>query len=349
MKMSEALKGGAAALVLAATAACGGTPADKSAAAVTQIELPEITVTDAELEGNPFRAEWTTPYGVPPFAEIRSEHFKPAILKAILEARAEIAAIVDNEEAPTFENTIVAYESSGSSLSKVMGVFGNLSNTDTNPEIQALEAEIYPMLSTERDAVTFNPKLFARVKAVYDQKDRLGLDEQEARLLELTHRNFIRAGAGLSPEVQAEVSKINAELSGLTTQYGQNLLTASKGFKLEVTDEARLAGLSEDFKNALDRDGNKTWEIGLDRPVFEGFMSAAEDRELRRELFDGYRLRASSGETDNNPLILKIVQLRAKRAELMGYKSHAHYVLENRMAKTPSVRVRRLVQVCALA
>ena len=345
MKMSEALKGGAAALVLVATAACGGTAADKPAAAVTQIELPEITVTDAELEGNPFRADWTGPYGVPPFADIKTEHFKPALLKGILEARAEVQAIVDNTEAPTFENTILAYERTGQSLAKVMGVFGNLSSTDTNPEIQALEAEIYPMLSTERDAVTFNPKMFARVKAVYDQKDRLGLDEQDARLLELTHRNFVRAGAGLSPDVQAEVSKINAELSGLTTSYGQNLLAASKGFKLVVTDEARLGGLSADFKNALDGDGNKTWEIGLDRPVFEGFMTNAEDIELRQQLFDGYRLRSSTGEFDNNPLILKIAQLRAKRAELMGYQSHAHYVIENRMAKTPEAAIEFLGKV----
>ncbi|MCU0730129.1 MAG: M3 family peptidase, partial [Hyphomonas sp.] len=159
--MTEALKGGAAALVLVATAACGGTAADKPAAAVTQIELPEISVTDAELQGNPLRAEWTGPYGVPPFAEIKTEHFKPAILKGILEARAEVQAIIDNPEKPTFENTILAYERTGQSLAKVMGVFGNLSSTDTNPEIQALEAEIYPMLSTERDAVTFNPKMFA--------------------------------------------------------------------------------------------------------------------------------------------------------------------------------------------
>jgi len=344
MKMSEALKGGVAALALVATAACGGTAADKPVAAV-EIVLPEITVTDAELEGNPFRAEWNGQYGVPPFGEIRNEHFKPAILKGILESRAEIAAIVDNAEAPTFDNTILALERSGKSLNKVMGVFGNLSSTDTNAEIQALEAEIYPMLSTERDAVTFNPKLFARVKAVYDQRDRLGLDEQDARLLELTHRNFVRAGAGLSPDVQAEVSKINAELSGLTTTYGQNLLAASKDFKLVVTDETRLKGLSPDFKNALDRDGDKTWEIGLDRPVFEGFMTAGEDRELRSQLFDGYRLRANSGEWDNGALALKIAQLRAKRAELMGYKSHAHYVLENRMAKTPEAAVDFLVKV----
>jgi len=345
MKMSEALKGGAAALALIATAACGGTAADKPAAAAVQIELPEITVTDAELEGNPFRAEWARAYGVPPFAEIKTEHFRPAILKGMLEARADIEAIVSNTEEPSFENTILALERSGQSLNKVMGVFGNLSSTDTNEAIQALEAEIYPMLTRERDAVTFNPVLFARVKAVYEQKDRLGLDEQEARLLELTHRNFVRAGAALTPDVQAEVSKINEELSGLTTQYGQNLLAETKAFKLVVTDESRLGGLSADFKNALDADGNKTWEIGLDRSVFEGFMTNALDRDLRSQLFDGYRLRASKGEFDNGAVAIKIAQLRAKRAELMGYKSHAHYVIDNRMARTPEAALEFLAKV----
>ena len=344
MKMSEALKGGAAALALIATTACGATAARESAAA-TQIELPMITVTDAELEGNPFREAWTGPYGVPPFAEIRTEHFRPAILKGMLEARADIEAIISNTEEATFENTVLALERSGQSLNKVMGVFGNLSSTDTNEAIQALEAEIYPMLTRERDAVTFNPVLFARVKAVYEQKDRLGLDEQEARLLELTHRNFVRAGAALSPAVQAEVSKINEELSALTTRYGQNLLAETKAFKLVVTDEARLGGLSADFRSALDADANKTWEIGLDRSVFEGFMTNALDRELRRELFDGYRLRASEGEFDNGPVAIKIAQLRARRAELMGYKSHAHYVLDNRMAKTPEAALEFLAKV----
>lgn len=344
--MSEALKGGAAALVLAATAACGAPEAAKPEAEVAgQIELPEITVTDAELEGNPFRADWTSAYGVPPFAEITDAHYMPAAKKGILEMRAEIDAIVNNPEEPTFENTILALETSGQSLDKVMRVFGNITNTDTNDALNALEGELYPMLTREQDAVTFNPKLFARIQAVYDQRDRLGLDEQEARLLELTHRNFVRSGAGLSPEVQAEVGQINAQLSALTTEYGQNLLNATNAFKLEVTDPARLGGLTEDFKNALKVDGEDKWEVGLSRSFFEGFMSSAEDRELRSQLFDGYRTVASSGEYDNSPVALKIAQLRAKRAELMGYKSHAHYVLEQRMAHTPEAALEFLGKV----
>lgn len=347
MKMTDMLKGGAAALVLATSACDSSETLAAPEGAVSRIALPELAVTEADLAGNPFRAEWTAPYGVPPFAEIRDEHFKPAILKGMLEARAEIDAIVTNPDSPTFENTILAFEKSGAVLNRVMNVFGNLSNTDTNDTLMALEAEIYPMLTRERDAVTFNPDLFARVKAVYDQRNRLGLDEQEARLLELTHRNFVRAGAALAPDVQAEVAAINEQLSTLTTRYGQNLLAETKAFKLEITDPTRLAGLSKEFRNALDADGDGTWTVGLDRSVYEGFMTGAEDRELRRQLFDGYRLRASSGEADNGALAIQIAQLRAKRAELMGYPSHAHYVLENRMARTPDAALDFLQRVLA--
>jgi len=344
MRMKEALKGGVAAAILAATAACGA-PADTAAPAAVQIDLPEITVSDAELEGNPFRQEWDTPYGVAPFADISDEHFMPAVKKGILERRAEIEAIVSNPDAPTFENTIVALETSGASLTQVMRVFGNITNTDTNDTLNALQGEIYPMLSRESDAVTFNPQLFARVKAVYDQRDRLGLDEQEARLLELTHRNFVRAGANLPPETQARVAEINSEISGLTTQYGQNLLNANNAYRLVITDPARLGGLSEAFKNAIKVEGEDRWEVNLSRSFFEGFMSTAEDRELRSELFDGYRTIASSGEFDNGPVALRIAQLRAERAELMGYKSHAHYVIEQRMARTPETALDFLQQV----
>ena len=203
------------------------------------------------------------------------------------------------------------------------------------------------MLTAEGDAINFNPDVFARVKEVYAQRDRLGLDEQDARLLELTHRQFIRNGAALAPEVTAQIAEINAELSGLTTQFGQNLLGATKAFKIEVTDEAELAGLDEGFKNALKVDGENKWILTVDRSVYETFMTQSENRDLRKKMFDGYRLRASSGEFDNGPAAIKIAQLRAKRAELMGYKSHAHYQLETRMAKTPEAAEEFLKRVLA--
>ena len=339
MTRKSLLVGSAAALALVVTA-CGEKPdaANAEAAAEAPAEeanLPEISVSDAELEGNPFRQEWDTPYGVPPFAEIEDAHYMPATKKAILELRADIDAIVSNPEEPDFENTIVALDTAGASLNRVLGVFSNITNTDTNDTLSELEAEIWPMLTRETDAISFNDALFTRVKAVYDQRDRLGLDEQDARLLELTHREFVRNGAALSPEVKAEVAAINEELSGLTTKFGRNLLLSTKAFKIEITDEADLAGLSDDFKSALKVDGEDKWVLTVDRSVYETFMTQSENRELREKMFDGYRLRASEGEYDNGPLAIKIAQLRAKRAELMGYKSHAHYQLEPRMAKTP--------------
>ena len=339
MTRKSLLVGSAAALALVVTA-CGEKPdaANAEAAAEAPAEeanLPEISVSDAELEGNPFRQEWDTPYGVPPFAEIEDAHYMPATKKAILELRADIDAIVSNPEEPDFENTIVGLDTAGASLNRVLGVFSNITNTDTNDTLSELEAEIWPMLTRETDAISFNDALFTRVKAVYDQRDRLGLDEQDARLLELTHREFVRNGAALSPEVKAEVAAINEELSGLTTKFGRNLLLSTKAFKIEITDEADLAGLSDDFKSALKVDGEDKWVLTVDRSVYETFMTQSENRELREKMFDGYRLRASEGEYDNGPLAIKIAQLRAKRAELMGYKSHAHYQLEPRMAKTP--------------
>ncbi|WP_290497519.1 M3 family metallopeptidase [Hyphomonas sp. UBA4494] len=339
MTRKSLLAGSVAALALAVSA-CGEkaeTPETPAATEATASEagLPEIVVSDEELAGNPFRQEWTTDYGVPPFAEIDDGHYMPATKKAILELRADIDAIVDNPDAPTFENTIVAIDVAGGSLNKVLNVFGNITNTDTNDTLSELEAEIWPMLTREMNAINFNQDLFERVKTVYSQRDRLGLDEQDARLLELVHREFVRNGADLSPEVKTEVAAINEELSGLTTKFGRNLLLSTKAFKIEVTDEAELVGLSDDFKSALKVDGEDKWVLTVDRSVYETFMTQSENRDLRAKMFDGYRLRASEGEFDNGPLAIKIAQLRAKRAELMGYKSHAHYQLETRMAKTP--------------
>ena len=338
MTTKHFLLGTAAALALTLSA-CGkkpaATPEQAEVAQTDTAEMPEIVVTEAELEGNPFRQEWSSEYGVPPFSEITDAHYLPATKKALLELREEIAGIVNNPDAPTFDNTIVALDLAGGSLSKVILTFNNITNTDTNDTLSDLEAEIYPMLTRETDAINFNPDLFKRVQAVYAERDRLGLDEQDARLLELTNRNFVRNGASLSPDVKAEVAKINEALSALTTEFGKNLLLSTKAFKVEVTDEAQLAGLADDFKSSIKVDGEDKWTLTVDRSVYETFMTQAENRELRKKMFDGYRLRASSGEYDNGPILIEIVQLRAKRAELMGYSSHAAYQLETRMAKTP--------------
>ncbi|MBL6708573.1 MAG: M3 family metallopeptidase [Pseudomonadales bacterium] len=295
--------------------------------------LPSLN--EAELADNPFRQDWQTPFGVPPFAEIEDDDYMPAISKAIEELRSEISAITAITSEPTFENTILALELAGSPLDKVAYTFNNVTNTDSNDMLRELETQIFPLLTREFDAIVLNEALYDRVKTVYDARDELDLDEQQARLLELTHRRFVRAGAIFAPEVKERVAEINAEISGLNTQFGQNLLLETKGFTLELKEEDEVAGLSDDFKSAIYDADKKAWVVGLNRSAYESFMVQSTNRELRERLFNGYRLRASKGEYDNGPIAVKIAQLRAERAALMGYDSHAHYILEYNMAKTP--------------
>ena len=312
---------------------CGGGDSDEQGQPDTGSDA--VMISDAELEGNPFVGEWDTPYGVPPFATIENGHYMPAIKKGILDLRAEIDAIISNPEPATFENTIVALELAGKSLNRSASTFANITGTELNDELRALQTEVFPMLTREFDAITLNDQLWARILSVYDQRESLGLDEQDARLLELTHRQFVRAGAALTAEVKQQVADINAQISEATTKFGQNLLAETKAFKLEITDEAQTAGLSDDFKASVWDEDKGAWVIGLNRSAYETFMTQSEVRELREQLFNAYRLRAAGGEYDNGPLAIEVAQLRAKRAELMGYQSHAHYQLETRMAKTP--------------
>jgi peptidyl-dipeptidase Dcp len=326
-----------------ALAACGGSEnaEDQTVGAITD----EIAVSEGELVGNPFRKEWDTAYGVPDFANIDDDHYLPAVKKGILEQRADIAVIVDNPEPANFENTIVAFEIAGASLNQVASTFFNITGTELNDQLQALQTEISPMLSRENSAIMLNDKLFERVRAVYVQKDDLGLNENDARLLELVHRSFIRSGAALEQPVKDEITEINAELASITTKFGLNLLAATKGFTIEITDEVQLAGLSEDFKGSIRNEEAGAWILGLNRSVYETFMTQSENRDLREQMFNGYRLRASSGDIDNGPLAIKVAQLRSKRAELKGYESHAHFQLETRMAKTPKAAEEFLLRV----
>ncbi len=332
MKFNRLIGLGLIALMLGA---CGGSDKGEATEEAPAAASDEISVTEAELAGNPFMEEWDTPYGVPPFSAIENSHYMPAMKKGVLDLRADIDAIVDNAEAPTFENTIVALELAGELLGDVASTFGNITGTDTDDELRALETEVYPMLTREFDAITMNPDLWQRVKTVYEQRDSLGLDEQDARLLELRHRAFIRAGAAFTPEVKEQIAAINAEMSAITTKFSQNLLLETKAFTLELKEDDEIAGLSDDFKAAVWNEDKQAWVVGLNRSSYETFMVQSENRELRDKLFNGYRLRASSGDRDNGPLAIKIAQLRAKRAELMGYNSHAEYILEYNMAKTP--------------
>ena len=337
--MHQSFKTAALAALLGLTlTACGGS--DKPAPAAADIgetdnTANEITVTAAELDGNPFLAEWDTPFGVQPFDDIEDEHFWPAFKNGVLELRKDIEAIASNTDAPTFENTILALEKSGKDIEVVAYTFSALTGTELNDNLRELQTKVWPVWTRENDAITLNDTLWQRVQTVYEQRDSLDLNEQQARLLELTHRLFVRSGAALSADVKKQVSEINAELSELSTKFGQNLLAATKGFTIELTDEADTAGLADDFKTNLWDDEKGAWVLTLDRSVYETFMTQSENRDLRKQMFDGYRLRATEGEHDNGPILIRIAELRAKRAELMGYESHAHYQLETRMAKTP--------------
>jgi len=325
--------------LLSATALLWGC-SDSNESKLTQ--SPEtVAPPTVEAEVNPFFEEWDTPYGIPPFDSIKDEHYKPAVEAAVAELLEEIAVIRDNPEPATFKNTVEALEISGGAVDKVFGVFGNITNTDTNDALMEMETEFYPQLTRVRDSIFLDDAIFQRVKSVYEQRDSMGLDVQQARLLELQYRDFVRRGAALNEEAKTRMKEINSRLSELTTAFGQNLLAETKSFELVVTDEADLSGLSDSLKGsaksaAKSKGQPDAWIFGLNRSMYEAFMTFADNRDLRRQLFDGYRNRAANGgATDNGDLITEIAKLRAEAAELRGYKSHAAFQLETRMAKTP--------------
>ena len=290
---------------------------------------------------NPFMQKWDTPYQIPPLGEIKDEDYFPAFEKAVEALKHEINAITINEAEPTFQNTIVALEQAGNDLGRVISVFSNITGTDTNDNLKALQVKIYPILTREQDTIVLNEALFDRVNKVYSKRNDLNLDQHDARLLELTHLGFVRSGASLDETSKARLKEINAEISSLTTQFSQNLLAESKSFEMVVTEEGDLKGLSEQMINsakskAESKGKEGSWLFGLDRSTFEGFMTTSENRELRKIMFDGYRARGANGnDKDNRKLVAQISGLRAERAKLLGYETHAHYQLETRMAKTP--------------
>jgi len=312
---------------------------EKTAVVQKAQEVKEVQ--EVKTVKNPFFTKWDSSFQIPPLNDIKDEHYLPAFEKAVEVLKHEINAITINEAEPTFENTVVALEQSGQDLGRVIRVFSNITGTDTNDNLKALQVKIFPILTREQDAVILNEALFDRVNAVYSKRKELNLDQQDARLLELVHLNFVRAGASLEDESKARLKEINAEISSLTTQFSQNLLAESKSFEMVVTKESDLKGLSEQMinsaKSKASSKGNEgAWIFGLDRSTYEGFMTSSENRDLRKVMFDGYRARGANGnDKDNRKLVIQISALRAERAQLLGYESHAHYQLETRMAKTP--------------
>jgi peptidyl-dipeptidase Dcp len=288
---------------------------------------------------NPFFAEYDTPFGVPPFSEIKNEHFLPAIEKGIKEQTSEIAAIVSNPDPADFENTIAAYDYSGEMIRKVTGVFYNYNSSNTNDEIQALAKEIAPKLSAHYDNINLNPELFKRVKTVYENRNSLNLNGEQARLLEDTYKDFVRGGAALDSAAQARFREINQELSVLTLQFGENVLAETNAFKLVIESQDDLEGLTRglidqgaETAKAAGMEGK--WVYTLHNPSIMPFLQYSAKRELREKIYKAYINRGNNNnDKDNKVLIGKIAALRLERANLLGYETHAAFILEENMAK----------------
>jgi len=286
---------------------------------------------------NPLLQESTLPYGAPQFDQIKTKHYAPAIKQGVKELKAEVDAIVNNEEAPTFENTIVALEQSGRTLAKAEGIFYNLHSADTNDEMDNIAEELTPLLNDCAMYVSLNPGLFARIKAVYEQRDTLALEPDQMKLLEDTYKSFARNGANLSDEDKALYSKYEEELSLTQLQFSKNVLAATNAYTLNITDTADLAGLP-DFvidmgASAAAEKGLEGWAFDLSYPSFSPFMKYSTVRELRKQIYTAYNSKAIGGEFDNTENVRKIAELRLKIANILGYETYADYALENRMAK----------------
>jgi peptidyl-dipeptidase Dcp len=291
---------------------------------------------------NPFFTEWNTPFGVPPFEEIKVEHFVPAVQEGIKQQETEIEAIVANADKPTFENTILALDKSGALLTKVNGVFGPLSGAVTNDEMQAVARELSPLRTTHSNNISMNAGLFKRIKAVYDQRNELNFDQEQMHVVEKYYEDFVRGGANLSAEDQEKLKAINIELSGLYLQFGENLLAeTNKNFKLVIDNKDDLAGLSEDIIAGAVVAAEKTgdsgkWVFTMAKPSWIPFLTFSDKRELREKLYTGYFMRGdNNNENDNKEIIKKIVPLRDQKAKLLGYKNFAAYKADVNMAKTP--------------
>ncbi|MFC4219239.1 M3 family metallopeptidase [Flagellimonas marina] len=280
------------------------------------------------------------PFDQAPFSKIKNEDFKPAFLQAIEDARAEIDAIVANPEAPTFENTLEALDFSGQQLDRISSVFFNLNSAETNEEIQKIAQEVSPLLSEFGNDIILNEGLFQRVKSVYEQKDELNLTPEQATLLEKTYKKFSRNGANLKEEDKKRLRKIDAELAKLKLTFGENVLAETNKYELLLTNEQDVEGLPEGEKEAAEQlaqsRGKEGWLITLDYPSYIPFMKYAKNRDLRKKLSIAFGSKGfHNDKLDNQENVLKIVSLRHERANLLGYPTHANFVLEERMAETP--------------
>jgi len=280
------------------------------------------------------------PFNTAPFSKISTEHYKPAIKKAIELAKKEIAEIVENEAKPTFENTTEALDFTGERLNRITSIFFNLNSAETSDEIQKIAQEISPWLSEFKNDITLNQALFQRIKTVFEDRDRLKLTPEQKTLLEKQYKGFARNGANLNDLDKKALRKIDASLSKLSLKFGENVLTETNAFELHLVEEKQLSGLPDSTKDAAHQlateRGKEGWVFTLDYPSYIPFLTYADNRELRKEMAIAAGKKAFQNNAFNNEqIVLDIVKLRHQRALLLGYKTHAHFVLEERMAETP--------------
>ncbi|MCK9411201.1 MAG: M3 family metallopeptidase [Prolixibacteraceae bacterium] len=293
----------------------------------------------ARKEMNPFYETYSTPYGVPPFGIIESRHYLPAFKEGILQHNGDIEQIVNNTTAPDFGNTIVALDRSGELLSRVSTLFFNVKEANTNDSIDKIAEEVAPLLSQHTDEIFLNEKLFAKVKAVEDQENKLNLDREQSRLLEEIYKRFVRGGANLAADKKEEFKKINTELSLLELKFGNNMLAETNNFKLVIDNKDDLAGLPESVVSGATDDANANkmegkWVFTLQKPSWIPFLTYSEKRDLREKLYKAmYNRSNNNNEFDNKSIISKIVNLRLQKAKMLGYETWAAYVLDDCMAK----------------
>ena len=289
---------------------------------------------------NPFLTEWDTPFGTPPFDKIKQGHYLPAFKKGIEEQKEEIESIIDNTEEPTFENTIEALEYSGSLLDKVSRVFNAMTDAMTNDELQAINKEVSPMLSKHNDDIYLNPELFERVKAVYDQREQLELNKEQEKLLEEHYKDFVRGGANLPEDKKEEFREINKKLALLSIEFGDNVLKETNKFEL-VLEKSDLDGLTEDVitmgsEEAKARGYEGKYVYTIQRTSMYPFLTYSTRRDLREKLYKGYINKGDNNDSlDNKNIVSEMVNLRLKKANLLGYPTYANFVLEDQMAKNP--------------
>lgn len=294
-----------------------------------------------ETMQNPLLTEYNTPFKTPPFSQIKAQHYKPAFEVAMAEQKENINKIVSNTEAATFENTIEALENSDQLLSKVSAVFYNLSSAATTPELQALNKEMATIISSHSDDIKLNEALFVKIKNVYEQKDELDLSIEQKTLLDNTYKNFVRGGADLNKTKKQELRKLNEKLATLYEQFKEKLLNENNSFELVVEKEEDLAGLTENSIKAAaitakERGHEGKWVFTIAKPSLLPFLENSTNRDLREYLFKGYINKGdNNNENDTKEILSEIVNIRIKRANLLGFPTHAHYILDKNMAKTP--------------